>query len=139
MRLLLVAPYYLAATICAWLQFPKYDFSVLLSDCDKTCVVFNPLDSLDWSIMALESAESDTLVLPELIDVHIAIIVINSEQVASIAKLNLSAASDRDFLGSKRTHHHVVRVDGVHSQSVQVGNDEIEATRVDSHRLDVIL
>ena len=139
MRLLLVAPHYLAATVTTWLQFPKYDFSVLLSHCDETCVVFDPLDSLDRSIVALESAKFDTLVLPELIDVHIAIIVIDSEQVSPITELYLSAASDWDFFGGKRTHHDVIRVDRVDSQSVQVGNDEIEATRVDSHRLDVIL
>ena len=139
MRLLLVAPHYLAATVTTWLQFPKYDFPVLLSDCDETCVVLDPLDSLDGSIVALESAKFDPFVLPELIDVHIAIIVIDSEQVSPITELYLSAASDWDFFGSKRTHHDVIRVDGVHSQSVQVGNDEIEATRVDSHRLDVIL
>ena len=89
--------------------------------------------------MPLESAKFDPFVLPELIYVHIAIIVINSEQVSTITKLYLSAASDWDFFGSKRTHNDVIRMDRIDSQSVQVGNDEIEATRVDSHRLDVIL
>jgi len=86
--------------------------------------------------VASKDSVDNPLVFPEVEHLHIVVVVVGCVHVAAISELNLSATSDRMVfeLGDS----HVIGQQSVNAHSVQVPNDYVEATRVNSDRLNDI-
>ena len=122
-------------------QSPKYDFSVVAAHTDEARVVVHPkqrADMLAWLVAALFITLDfqlvllgDALVLPELEDLDVAALVVQSEKVATVRELDLCAPSD--LVDGELGHGYVVRVHSVDPDSVGVCDHHVEAAGVEGH------
>lgn len=123
-------------TFFIWFQAPQDDFFVIFAHSNEASVILKPKNRLHLTIVAFKDSIDNPLVFPEAENLYIVVIVIGSVHVAAISELNLSATSDRMVF--ELGNGHVVRQQGVDAHSIQVPNDYVEATRVNSDRLDDI-
>ena len=121
-------------SIFVWFQFPKNDLMVVLAYRDKTCVVIEPVDLADRARVRREHAVRDPAVLPEAVDLHTVVIIVECVHVATIGELNLRAPAHIQVLEVRRRY--IIRVHRVNLDSVQVADYEVETGRVERHCLD---